>query len=227
MKKSLFVLLIILCGFETGFTQNTKFYGSGGSEMIFSFATIDNNGNTQGDVMRWSPVLNLQAFANLDIANTIGFFTGLGCRNVGFIYNVPDTNITMKYRTYNLGIPIGLKIGKLDFMFIFAGYEIEFPFNYKEKKFENDHKDKYVAWFTNRVEPVQHTLMAGVQFPYGLDLKFKYYLTNFHNMNYVDGNGEKPYENLKSNIFYFSLSWDLFTNMKKYNKKDNLQTVMR
>ena len=134
----------------------------------------------------------------------------------------------MKYRTYNLGVPIGLKIGKLDFMFIFAGYEVEFPFNYKEKKYENDKKEKFVAWFTDRVEPVQHTLLAGIQFPYGLDVKFKYYLTNFHNRDYseiVDNEESRPYEYLKTNIYYFSISWNLFSNMKHFYKKHDYQTI--
>jgi len=221
MKK--FTLIFILTGIITSasFSQDTKFYGSGGSEMIFSFAKIDNQGNDNGNVMRWAPVLNIQGYANVDFANIFGLFGGLSVKNIGFIYDEPNTNIKWKYRTYNLGIPVGIKIGKLDFMFIFAGYEIEFPFAYKEKKFENEIKDKFTVWFSDRVEPVQHSLMAGIQFPYGMDIKFKYYLTNFHNKNYVevvDNVSSMPYENLNSNIFYFSIAWNLFSNPKAYQK---------
>jgi len=108
----------------------------------------------------------------------------------------------------------------------FAGYEIEFPFVYKEKHFVNEEKvDKDVIWFTNRVEPVQHSLMAGIQLPYGATIKFKYYLTNFHNRDYTTAQGVKPYD-FKSNIFYFSLAWNVFTNWKEYNpKKSNVNKV--
>lgn len=230
MKK--FIFLIFLSGviFFSASAQTTEIYGSGSSEMIFSFAAIDNQGNDQGSILRWAPVLNMQGFVNFDFANTIGLFTGLGIRNVGFIYDVPNSSVRMKYRTYNLGIPIGIKIGKLDFMFLFAGYEIEFPFHYKEKKFENEIKDKFTVWFSDRVEPVQHSLLAGLQFPFGMDLKFKYYLTNFHNRDYVeivDGGSRKPYEDLKTNVFYISLAWNMFTNAKDYYKDAQKKMEMR
>ena len=219
MKKHIFASLLALFIFTAVSAQTTKFYGSGSGEMIFSFAAIDNAGYDQGNILRWAPVLNIQGFANLDFANTFGLFTGLGVRNVGFIYDLPNSNVRMKYRTYNLAIPAGIKIGKLDFMFLFAGYEIEFPFHYKEKRFEDEIKDKFTVWFSDRVEPVQHSLMAGIQFPFGMDLKFKYYLTNFHNRDYTLENGDKPYETLKANVFYFSLGWNMFTNMKEEYKK--------
>jgi hypothetical protein len=222
MKKIIAITIISLIGIQGVQAQSTRFYGSSSSEMIFSFAIIDNEGNDQGSILRWAPVFNIQGFANLDFANTFGFFTGLAIRNVGFIYDVPNSSVRMKYRTYNFGIPIGMKIGKLDFMFLFAGYEIEFPFHYKEKKFENEIKEKFGVWFSDRVEPIQQSLMAGIQFPYGMDIKFKYYLTNFHNRDYVeeiDGQFNKPYENLKSNVISISLSWNMFTNPKSYSKK--------
>lgn len=198
--------------------------------MIFSFADIDYQGNDQGNILRWAPVLNLQGFLNFDVANTFGLFTGLGFRNIGFIHDVPNSNIRMKYRTYNLGIPVGIKIGKLDFMFLFAGYEIEFPFHYKEKKFENEVKDKFTVWFSDRVEPVQHTLLAGIQFPFGMDVKFKYYLTNFHNRDYVetiDGMDNMPYKDLDANIFYISLAWNMFTDAKSAYDRDKMKPVVR
>jgi hypothetical protein len=222
MKKIIAIAIISLLAMQGIHSQNTRFYGSSASEMIFSFAVIDNDGNDQGSILRWAPVFNIQGFANFDIANTIGLFTGLGIKNVGFIYDVPNSSIRMKYRTYNFGIPVGMKIGKLDFMFLFAGYEIEFPFHYKEKKFENEIKEKFGVWFSERVEPVQHSLIAGIQFPYGAVIKFKYYLTNFHNRDYteeINGQFSKPYENLKSNVILISLAWNMFTNTSSYTKK--------
>ena len=223
MKKVILIALFLVLYIFGASAQDksTKTYTSFASEMIFSFATIDNQGNDQGNIMRWAPVLNLQGMFNIDFNDYAGVFTGLAVRNVGFIYENPldINNAKYKYRTYNLGIPVGFKVGKLDKFLFFGGYEIEFPFVYKEKVFINEDKeDKDVIWFSDRVEPVQHSLLAGIQFPYGPTLKFKYYLSNFHNRDYiamVDGIETKPYD-FKSNIFYFSLAWNLFTNWKEY-----------
>lgn len=224
MKKLCTILLMISALF--GYSQdNKKFYGSFSTEMIFSFAAIDNHGNTSGNIMRWAPVINPQAMVNYDFNKNFGLFTGLAIRNVGFIYENPlDTlnHAKFKYRTYNLGIPVGFKIGKMgDFLF-FGGYEIEFPFVYKEKEFINEDKvNKAVNWFSSKVEPVQHSLLAGVQLPYGATLKFKYYLSNFHKRSYTainNGVETKPYD-FKSNVFYVSLAWDVFSNWYVYAPK--------
>ncbi len=80
----------------------------------------------------FSPFFNLSDYINVDLSDKTGLFSGLAIRNVGFIYDV-DKNARIKARTYNLGIPFGVKIGQLDKAFIYAGYEIEFPINYKKK----------------------------------------------------------------------------------------------
>lgn len=230
MKKATFTFLFLLFVFA-GISQEkqTKVYGSFAAEMIFSFATIDNQGYDQGNIMRWAPVINPQIMVNADFNDYFGLFSGVAIRNVGFIYENPlDTNnAKFKYRTYNFGIPVGFKVGKLDKFLFFGGYEIEFPFAYKEKMFINEEKeDKDVIWFSDRVEPVQHSLLAGIQFPYGATLKFKYYLTNFHNRDFIameDGVETKPYD-FKSNIFYFSIAWNLFTNWNEYEPESMKKT---
>jgi hypothetical protein len=199
-------------------------YVSLSTEMIFSFATIDNQGNTGGNIMRWAPVFNPQVMFNYDVKNTFGLFTGIAVRNVGFIYENPlDSNNTkFKYRTYNLAIPVGFKIGKLDKVMFFAGYEMEFPFVYKEKHFVNESKeDVDVIWFSDKVEKFQQSVMAGIQLPYGATIKFKYYFTNFHNRDYVamvNGAATKPYD-FKSNVFYFSIAWNVFSRLHDYAPK--------
>jgi hypothetical protein len=205
----------------SGMAQEKKFsvYSSFSTEMIFSFASVNNGGNEQGVIMRWAPVFNPQWMINFDMNRHVGFFTGFAIRNVGYIYDDPNdpNKARFKYRTYNAGFPIGFKVGNMKKFMFFGGYEVEFPFVYKEKKFVNEAKtDKTVIWFTSRVEPIQHGFMAGVQFPAGATLKFKYYLSNFHNRNYtamVDGEETKPYD-YKANVFYFSLAWNLFGNWR-------------
>jgi hypothetical protein len=227
MVRKIFLSLLFPLIVIGGFSQDTKIldkenvYTTTSGELIFSFANINNNGSEDGSNLRFSPFFNLQNWVNFDKSEHFGWFTGLSVRNVGFIYDVPDSDVKMKYRTYNLGIPIGIKVGNLNKSFMFAGYELEFPINYKEKTFiDGDKDDKTSVWFSSRVNTLNHSIMAGVQLPYGATLKFKYYLTNFFNKDYKadDGNGGtyKPYENSDVNVFYFSLSFGLLKNADFY-----------
>jgi len=227
MKKSILILIFSL--FLYSAHSQVETYFSSGWEMIFSFATVeytivDDEGTRvydKGNIMRWAPVLNLQGMYNVNLGKAFGLFTGLAVRNVGFIYDIPETSYKFKYRTYNLGLPIGLKIGNMKGFFLYGGYEIEYAFNYKEKRFENNSgKVTTVHWFTDRVTQFPQSFLVGINFPYGFNLKFKYYINNFHNQDFIDGytaDGEpiKPYEDLKSNVFYISLNFGLFNPFKK------------
>ncbi|MCF8365708.1 MAG: hypothetical protein K9H16_08000 [Bacteroidales bacterium] len=225
---SIAVALLLSMSLQAQNSQSGDFYFTSGGEMIFSFAAIDNAGSDNGNILRWSPVFNFQNLANFDVSNNFGFFSGINIRNVGFIYDDytdPETGNTVKkkFRNYTAGIPVGLKIGNLDKLFLFGGYEIEFPFNYKEKTFENEVKtDKFNVWFSKRVPAIYHTFLVGIQFPHGANLKFKYYLTNFHNKDFTktlsNGTTVKPYEFLNANVFYISLAFDLFKNTESYSK---------
>jgi hypothetical protein len=205
----------------------TKYYTTSGGEMIFSFATIDDNGREESAVIRWSPFFNFQTMFNADFTPNFGLYGGLAVRNVGFIYDQyriydetnPDeyTTVKKKFRSYNVGVPVGFKVGDLKKFFLYGGYEVELPVNYKEMTFEGDRKaDKFNVWFSKRQEQFQHGFLVGIQFPYGANIKFKYYLSNFHNQDFTDGNGNKPYAGLKSNVFYISFNADLFKNTKFY-----------
>lgn len=208
---------MLLVPMMTVFGQSTKPYVTSGGEMIFSFATIEANGFSDGSNLRWSPVLNLQTFGNYDFSKHAGLIFGGALRNVGFIYDVPNSGgIKKKFRNYNIGIPVGIKVGNLNKVFFFGGYEIEFPINYKEKEFVDEKKTKFNVWFSNRVPSYYHTVFAGVQFPYGVSLKFKYYLSEFFNQNYTESDGTQPYKGLKANVFYFSISTSLFKGSDVY-----------
>ena len=205
-------------------TNPSKAYVTSGGEFIFSFADVEQNGRGASSPMRFSPVFNVQAMLNKDMSKKFGLFTGLGVRNVGYIlkdYIDPSDNLSYKkkFRSYNLGIPFGIKAGNLDKTFFYAGYEIEVAVSYKEKTYEDDDKtDKITGWFSDRQEVFQHGFLAGVQFPYAANLKFKYYLSEFHNRGYTNGAGIKPYGALKTNIFYISLSFFLFKNLDVHFK---------
>lgn len=222
MKHSFLLSAIIFLLTVSGRSQSSNYMSYSG-EMIFSFASIDDHGRSESSLMRWAPVFNLQGMYNADMSRHFGIFSGLAIRNVGYIYDTytnPQTLVVnkKKFRTYNLAIPVGFKVGNLDNMFLYAGYEVEFPFHYKEKTFDGGDKiDKITGWFSKRNEPIQHGFLVGIQFPGGPNLKFKYYLSEFHNQDYSDGSGNKPYAGLESNIFYFSLNYDLFTKVDYTN----------
>lgn len=226
MRKLLFLAVLIISFTSFVHAQN-KVYTTVGGEMIFSFANIDYNGVAGSNIVRWTPWFNFQFYGNYDFNNHVGLIFGASIRNVGFIYdNAPNLNnigsdeydndvIKYKFRNYDFGIPVGIKLGIFDKIFLFGGYEIEFPFWFKQKTFINGVKqdNKISTWFTSRTPSYYHTFFAGIQFPHGLTLKFKYYTSEFFNENYTEiqnGATVRPYKGLKANIWYFSLCFDLF-----------------
>jgi len=224
---SCLALLTIIGALHAQETESSKrIYTTSSGEIIFSFADLTIGGNEESSVMRFSPVVNIQNWVNVDYSKSFGAFSGLSIRNVGFIMDDPtNSSIRYKFRTYNLGVPLGIKIGNLDDKFLFLGYELEIPIHYKQKTFINEDKeDKDTIWFSDRVNTINHSLMAGFQLPYGATLKFKYYLTNFFNKDYTatDDTGAqyKPYANSDVNIFYFSLSFGLLKNTDFYYNND-------
>ena len=216
--------------FLLSFKMNAQdIYSTSGWEMIFSVAEVRQNNHQATSILRWAPVFNVQSMLNVDFGKSFGLFTGLGVRNVGFIYDDPDIpNVRYKYRSYTLGIPAGFKIGKMNGAFLYGGYELEFPFHFKENLFVNEKKEEVNGyWLSNRSANVFHTVLFGIQFPYGANLKFKYYLNNFFNQDFeatrFDDNGDpesyKPYEGHEANIFFLSLSFNLFKNTELYYYK--------
>jgi hypothetical protein len=222
MKKVFTLSFFCILFAVSGFSQS-KSYVTSGLEIIFSEAKMSDTENPDASsTLRFAPIINPQSMLNVDLSKNIGIFTGLAIRNVGYIYdnyttrNPSDeltTPIKKKFRTFNVGIPFGVKLGELNGFFFYGGYEIEFPFVYKEKTFntagEKTNTDVY--WFSNRTENIQQSWLVGVQLPYGMNLKFKYYFTEFHNQDF-EANGIKPYAGLKSNIWYISLTGNLFKN---------------
>jgi len=221
MKTIICSAILGLCFSVTGFSQSDVYTTSGG-EVIFSFADVSQTGSNANTNLRFAPVINLQTFVHKDFSNSFGLFSGIAVRNVGYRmdgYKDPSDNLTYKkaFRSYNVGIPIGFKIGQMDKIYFYGGYEIELGFLYKEKTYEDGDKvDKITGWFSSRQNVWQSSLMAGVQLPYGANIKFKYYLTEFHNRDYTNSSGIKPYADLNSQVFYFSLSFMLFRNTEIY-----------
>jgi hypothetical protein len=222
-------MILACCLHLSSPAQSNKVYSVTGAEWILSFANVKDGGTDVGSIARFSPVVNLQEWINFDVSERYGFFTGLSVRNVGFIYDVPNSNLRKKVRTYNLGLPVGIKIGNLhDGIFFYGGYELELPLNYKEKTFTNDDKtSKFTVWFSGRTPTLAHALFAGIQLPHGTSLKFKYYLNNFYKKSYSEEDATgvpfQPYQNMDVNVFYISLNFFVLKNAYFYysNKASN------
>lgn len=225
--------LLLLTTFILALTFTSRsqvnFYASGGPEIVFSLAEIDDPTRSGSNILRFSPVFNIQVNGNVDFGKHFGFVFGGAIRNVGFIYEYADTavgstnTVKKKYRNYSFGIPIGIKLGLMNKWLFYGGYEIEFPFAYKEKTFINGSKqdNKINTWFSSRVPSYYNSVFVGVQFPYGFSLKFKYYFSEFFNQNYQNPDGSQPYLGLKSNVWYFSLNFGIFRNSRAYIEGNN------
>jgi len=219
MKKLIAVFSFCTLFAVSAFSQSSGYWSSG-LEMLFSFADVRDQGVDKSSTLRWAPVLNIQGRYNYDLNKNIGLFTGIGVRNVGYIYDnyqertidpaVMGNYYKKKFRTYNVGLPLAIKIGDMDGLLFYGGYEIEVPFVYKEKTFDQGDKiEKITGWFSNRSQTFQHGFIAGVEFPYGFNVKFKYFMSEFHNQNFTESNGVKPYLGLESHIMYFSVGYNL------------------
>ena len=236
MIKRYFVLLAIFIAIASIETNAQKIYHSNGGEVIFSGADVNFNGVNVNTNIRFTLFFHAQHHLNLDLTDNIGLFTGIGIRNVGLItedlyQNVGFSDIDpehpnwnkstkVKRRSYSLGFPLALKIGSFsNNFFLFAGGEYEWMFHYKQKLFIDDNKTKFKEWTSDRVNPWVPSLFAGVQFPQGFRLKFKYYMDDFLNTSFtgVDFGQDVDYSQFESTgIWYVSVAF--FINKKQIQK---------
>ncbi len=185
-------------------------YKTGGGEIIFGFADlIDDNGQDLSEGVRTSLFFHLSQYRHLDLNNNLGWFTGLGLRNIGFVGQEGSEKV--KRRVYTIGVPLGVKLGNFrKRTFVFGGLEGEFAFNYKEKRYVNGKKiSKYTSWFSDRTQKFLPSAFAGIQFSEGLNVKFRVYLDDFMKGEYRE-----------SNLFHFSLSYQLEYGKRKMGKRE-------
>lgn len=236
MIKRSFVLLAIFIAIVSIETNAQKIYHSNGGEVIFSGADVNFNGVNVNTNIRFTLFFHAQHHLNLDLTDNIGLFTGIGIRNVGLItedlyQNVGFSDIDtehpnwnkstkVKRRSYSLGFPLALKVGSFsNNFFLFAGGEYEWMFHYKQKLFIDDNKTKFTEWTSDRVNPWVPSLFAGVQFPQGFRLKFKYYMDDFLNTSFTgtDFGQDVDYSQFESTgMWYVSVAF--FINKKQIQK---------
>lgn len=239
MKRNyfkLFILVVIIATTIQSFSQ-TKTYTVTSGELLFQWADIqltdaalaDPNYELVGNPLRFTCFFHLGQYVHMDFTNSIGLFTGLAVRNVGFISderidlnptdgesNLEDFKIIR--RSYTLGVPLVFKLGSFkNHTYIFGGGEYELAYAFKEK-YWNSHsrsgsKTKSTQWFGAQTPTFIPSAIAGVQFPGGVNIKFKYYLDNFIDNTYSNPNN--PISDLTryetTQVMYISLSWQFNT----------------
>lgn len=197
--------------------KGQKVYTTSGGEVIFQSAMVESSGADINTNLRLSMAFHLGEFVHADFGKYLGVFSGIGLRNVGFI--TEENDIKIKYRSYNLGIPLALKIGSLKKnLYLFGGGEYEWMFHFKQKTFIDGNKHKESEWFSSRTPSFIPSVFAGVQFPEGFQLKFKYYLDDFLNHNYNGGPNENYTIYNKNQIWYISISY-IIRNKKNKNRE--------
>lgn len=248
MKQKLYLMLIIFAVITVP-AMTQKIYPVTSGEIIFSqsttsftqdFLTQYPDARVAADNVRFTVFFHIGQYIHYDVNDKFGLFSGLSIRNVGMITDealpqtvsldegasVPYEDFKIIRRQYMLGVPLAFKIGSFDkHFYVYAGGEYEMAFHFKEKYWtgsfdRNDAKTKSKEWFGNQTPTFIPSLFAGVQLPYGLNLKFKYYMTDFLNSDYkVSSNTQEgtSYDlsdlsrYSESQVFYVSLCWQFNT----------------
>lgn len=215
------------------------YFGNDFDGSLITTAIQSNNlGNPAVGTPRFTYFFHLGFNMHVDMSNTVGLFTGLGIKNIGFIEKTSRPSIpfntardsTIKRRVYTVGLPIGFKIGNLKRRnYAIVGGGIDLPINYREKGFvKRNDKDKFNEWFSDRTAKFMPYVFAGLSVDPGIIFKVQYYPTNFMNPDYVEANSNliaplvvnKPYANHDIQLIMFSIGFDIhYKNKVKFNKK--------
>lgn len=199
----------------------TDVYSVTSGELIFGWADVQQRPLDGGDMetvssnLRFTLFLHLGQYVHADFSNSFGLYSGLAMRNIGFITEDSSMGLEKeKHRSYSLGIPLALKLGAFDKSFyVFGGAEYELLFHYKFKYWQNGDKYKTTEWFSNRTKRFIPSVFAGVQFPHGLNVKFRYYLDDFLNSDFKKGDDPiNDYSRFgKTQMFHVSVCWQFRT----------------
>lgn len=212
-----------------------KFYVAGALDgSIFSTATIHHDGltdaqsgvtlpntNTLGTI-RFTMFFNFGFTFNFNFSPTVGLYTGVDIKNIGYIEQ--NNGYTLKRRTYNVGAPLGFKIGDMGKhgSYFFFGGGLDVPINFQEKYFKTDDrsdKQRINEWFSNRTPDVMPYVFIGGCFNHNITVKAQYYPNNFMNQDYVDNTGAKPYMGTDVNLVLLSVGFGMHMHSHMDKKK--------
>jgi hypothetical protein len=235
MKKFLLIFFIIS---NHLLAQSEKpvheWYSMNTTELIFSnnnsaanLISPQNIIYTPSHVVRFTAFLHLQGQSHYNFTNHFGLYTGLGIRNVGLInhYDYNGDEISIKQRSYSLGVPLAFKFGNVvRNRFIALGAELEWMFAYKMKVLYKGQKLKNYEWFSNNVNAINPSVFAEIHFSRHTYLKAKYYLKDFlankTSTVYLPFSSDTfSYTPTSSKIFYISIGTTVLSLKKKHETK--------
>lgn len=164
--------------------QSKKWQRQDAGELIFSGGDLKQKGSTDAadNIVRFSMFFHFQNQFHYDFTKALGFYTGIGVRNVGFIHEwkYGEEDLKMKHRSYSLGMPVALKIGNFEKgVYGALGAEAELMFAYKRKLFYDGDKSKESEWFSDKVNLFNPSVFAEIRFKRGGYIRAKYYLMEF------------------------------------------------
>ncbi|MBK7856389.1 MAG: hypothetical protein IPJ79_17195 [Bacteroidetes bacterium] len=164
--------------------QSKKWQRQDAGELIFSGGDLKQKGSTDAadNIVRFSMFFHFQNQFHYDFTKALGFYTGIGVRNVGFIHEwkYGEEDLKMKHRSYSLGMPVALKIGNFEKgVYGALGAEAELMFAYKRKLFYDGDQSKESEWFSDKVNLFNPSVFAEIRFKRGGYIRAKYYLMEF------------------------------------------------
>jgi hypothetical protein len=205
MKNSIALSLCLII--FAGYSQNI--YPTSQTEFIFSSAKMNSTAISSSPVVRFSGFLNHESQLHVNFNKKIGFYTGIGIKNIGMINRFDSSNIHFKQRAYALSVPLALKLGKVNKQaFIAIGAEANILFNYKEKFLYGNTKTNKSEWFSNKVNTFNTAVFFQIKFLKSQIITFKYFLNDF--LRYQPGGLKLPDGTVVSNygksskLFYVS-----------------------
>lgn len=187
-------------------TNAQQTYWSSQGEYIFSWSQYTGETGNGSTRTRFTMFPNSELVYNVDSRGIFGTYFGISLKNVGLNWGDPEKH---KRRSLSLGVPLVFKLGDLENdNFFFFGGEIEAFFHYKKKDWTPaGEKIKSTEWFSDELNILQPSFMVGYSMN-KLMFKVKYYMFDFFNADYVDGNGLMPYQgSVRSNIFYLGIAF--------------------
>lgn len=180
---------------------------------LFQSAAAERPGaNRELTYLRFTFGVNFGFHYNYDFDEHFSAFIGLSIRNVGFTDKIGD--LTIKRRVYNLGVPVGFRVGNLGRKnYALIGGGIDVPFNYREKSWtDRKHKTKSSEWFSDRTPEIMPYLFAGIGIKSGLVVRFNFYPSNFFNTSYEEttaGVTRRPYTGYDARLLTLSLGYNM------------------
>lgn len=182
--------------------------GSALDGLVFSTATITKGDRSKLGTLRFSAFFHFGFTFNYNFSRHFGVFSGIDLKNIGFIES--GSTYSVKRRVYNLGVPVGIKVGNLSpgSTLLFLGGGVDAPVNYKQKTLATGiPKVKFNEWFSDRVPHIMPYVFAGISV-HEITVKAQYYPTGFFNADYTDATGLKLYSDYKVNMLLLSFGFN-------------------